>query len=84
MEEIDPKGGINAFYRYYIHYTLGTKEGCKAEFEKIKAMPGLRSIAACHADCAGHNISRGLDLLERAWKWPVEIPLSNRESAREH
>jgi len=72
VEDIDPKGGINAFYRYYIHYTLGTSEVCQAEFEKVKALPGLRSIAACHADCAGHNISRGLNLLERCWKWRWE------------
>eukprot|EP01052_Picozoa_sp_SAG31_P047442 SAG31_NODE_9497_length_1268_cov_1.054748_2_plen_47_part_01 len=39
--------------RYYMNYTLGNGTVSKAAFEKIKALPGIRSIAACHGDCAG-------------------------------
>ena len=31
--------------RYYMSYTLNTSENAKAEFDKIKALPGLKSIA---------------------------------------
>lgn len=68
-EEVDPGGGTIAFYRYYMNYTLGNGEQSKAAFERIKALPGLRAIAACHADCAGFTTSRALQLLERSWGW---------------
>jgi len=69
-EEVDRVGGVNAWYRYTCLRKLGGGgDVTKNAYEALAALPGLKGIAACHANVVSWGRSRGLKLMERTWSW---------------